>query len=207
MGIYLDLFPKISYNPEGTPYKNRLLMTDVLFRLKLRDKIKQAIFSYYTVDISDDDTMETLAAKYYGNAEYHWIIAIANDIIDPQYDWPLNYRSYVNYINKKYGSAANAELIPHHYEKVITRYHEGTRTTTETIYEIQESTYLDLPEYAFRQIDLVDGSTIEETITKRTISAAQYEYDLNNKKKQMKIIKKDYVPAILDELAALTKNG
>lgn len=207
MGIYFDTFPKLSYNPSGSPYKNRTAITDVLFRLKLRDKIKNTLFSYYTVDISDDDTMETLAAKYYGDPEYHWLIAMANDIVDPQYDWPLNYRSYVNYINKKYGSAAAADAQVHHYEKVITRYHQGTRTTTEIVLEIQESTYLDLPTYAFRQIDLVDGSTIEETITTRSISAAQWEYDQNNKKKQMKIVKKEYLTPILDEFAELTKNG
>lgn len=205
MGIYFDSFPRITYNPSGSPYKNRKTITDVLFRLKVRQQIKDAIFSYYMVDVSDDDTMETLASKYYGNSEYHWIIALTNDIIDPQYDWPLNYRAYVNYIISKYGSTANADLTIHHYEKVIKRYNQGTRTVDETIYEIQESTYNDLPEYAFRQFDLVDGTTIEETITTRIVYASQWEYDQNNKKKQMKIIKKEYISAILDEFAELTR--
>lgn len=207
MGIYFDSFPQITYNPSGSPYKNRTTMTDVLFRLKLRDKIKDTLFSYYTVDVSDDDTMETLAAKYYGDPEYHWIIAMANNIIDPQYDWPLSYRAYVNYIINKYGSVENSELAIHHYEKVVKRFNQGSRVTDEIIYEIQESTYNDLPEYAFRQFDLVDGTTIEETITTRIIYASQWEYDQNNRKKQIKVIKKEYLRSILDEFAELTKTA
>lgn len=206
MSKYFDQFPTIQYNASGEPYKNRVNITDVTFRLKFREKVKNNIYSYYVVDVSDDDTLEILAEKYYGNPEYHWVIAMANDIVDPQYDWPLPYRAYVNYINNKYGSAANSELQIHHYEKVISRYHQGTRTTDETVIEIQESTYNDLPETAFRQFDLSDGSTVEETITKRAITAAQYEYDLNNKKKQQKIIKKEYLGQILDEFKDFLRN-
>lgn len=199
MSKYFDFFPTVQYNPAGTPYKNRTVLTDITFRFKLRDKVKSNIFSYYTVSVSDDDTMEILAAKYYGNSEYHWVIAIANDIIDPQYDWPMSYRTYVKYIAAKYGSAAQAELTVHHYEKVITRFNQRTRVTEELIMEVQKPTYDDLPETAFRQFDLEDGTTIEETIIKRTISASQFEFDQNNKKKQMRIIKKEYLPEILDE--------
>lgn len=206
MGKYFDEFPTLSYNPSGSPSKARTIFTDVTFRLKIRDKVKANIFSYYVVDVSDDDTMEILAEKYYGDSEYHWIIALANDIIDPQYDWPLPYRTYVNYINAKYGSAAAAELQIHHYEKVISRYHQSTRTTDENVFEIQETEYNALPGTAFRQFDLSDGSTVEETITKRAISASQYEFDLNNKKKQVKIIKREYLSQILEEFTAFVSN-
>lgn len=206
MSIYFNQFPKLNYNMEGTPYKNRTVLTDITFRLKIREKVKENLFSYYTVDISDDDTIEILAAKYYGDSEYHWIIALANDIVDPQYDWPLNYRSYVNYINNKYGSAANADLTVHHYEKVIKRYNQYSRTTDEIIIEIQEDAYNAMPAYSFRQFNLADGVTVEETITRRVVTASEWEYDRNNKKKQLKIIKKDYLPNILSEFENFTRN-
>ena len=206
MTKYFDEFPTLSYNPSGSPSKARTVFTDITFRLKIRDKIKSNIFSYYVVDVSDDDTMEILADKYYGDSEYHWIIALANDIVDPQFDWPLPYRTYLNYIVSKYGTAEAAELQIHHYEKVITRYHQGTRTTSELVLEIQEAEYNTLPETAFRQFDLSDGSTVEETITKRAISASQYEFDLNNRKKQIKIIKKDYLAQVLSEFTAMMSN-
>lgn len=199
MGKYFDEFPTLVYNTSDTIYKNRTTLTDITFRLKIREKIKNNIFSYYVVDVSDDDTMEILAEKYYGDPEFHWIIALANDIIDPQYDWPMSYRTYVNYINNKYGSAAAADIQIHHYEKIISRYHQGTRTTNEQVIEILENAYNSLPETSFEQFDLSDGSTIEQTITKRAVTASEYEYELNNRKKQIKVIKKDYLPAILDE--------
>jgi hypothetical protein len=36
--------------------------------------------------------------------EKHWIVLMFNDIIDPQYDWPLDQRTIIKYINDKYSA-------------------------------------------------------------------------------------------------------
>lgn len=206
MAYYFNYFPKTQYSPDSSS-NNKKTITDITYRLKIRDIIKRNIYSYYTVDISDEDTLEILAHKYYGSSEYHWIVALANDIIDPQYEWPLNYNSFLNYINDKYGSKENAELQVHHYEKVITRKDQTTGTIDEIIIEIQQVDYALLSSSSYEALTLSDGNTIEETITKRTVSAMQYETDLNNAKRVKKLIKRQYLPQILDEFAKLTNEA
>ena len=40
------------------------------------------------------DTPEIIASKYYGDPEKHWIVLLANDIINPFFDFPLNYQEF-----------------------------------------------------------------------------------------------------------------
>lgn len=198
MAYYFTSFPQTQYSQTGTGSFKKTI-TDITVRIKLRDIIKENIYSYYTVDITDEDTLEILAEKYYGDSEYHWVVAIANDIVDPQYDWPLNYLSFQNYINKKYGSVANAESQIHHYEKVISRRDSITGTITETVIEIQKADYDLLPSNSYEALNLDGGSTVEETITKRAITAMQFETDTNNAKRVKRLIKEEYLPVILEE--------
>ena len=42
-------------------------------------------------EIDDGETPEVVAEKIYGDAGAAWVVLLANSIIDPQFEWPLNY--------------------------------------------------------------------------------------------------------------------
>jgi len=121
MAKFFDQFPKRPYDINREQYTNYVLATDILFRLGIIKETLENTTSYYEYTITEFDKPEILAEKLYGNPEAAWIILLANDMLDPQYDWPLDYRSFNNYLIAKYGSIANAQSTIHHYEKVITR--------------------------------------------------------------------------------------
>jgi hypothetical protein len=122
MAKYLDLFPKIAYDPTKTLYSTNFnTVTNILFRIGIIKEYVNNTTAYYDYVIQDGEKPEILAERFYGSPEAHWIIILANDIVDPQYDWPLNYDEFNNYIIGKYGSVANAKTTIHHYEKVVTR--------------------------------------------------------------------------------------
>jgi len=122
MGKYLDVFPKIIYDPTKSLYStNYNTATNLLFRIGMLKEYLNNASSYYEYDIQEGDRPEIIAEKVYGDAEAHWIILLANDIVDPQYDWPLGYQEFNDYIVDKYGSVSNAKTTIHHYEKVVTR--------------------------------------------------------------------------------------
>lgn len=201
MSKFYTLFPKIKYNHDGNSYNNTTVMTNVLFRIKILQKIKNNIYTYYDVDISDTDTIEIIADNYYGDPEYHWVIALANDIVDVHYDWPMNSRVFTNYIKSKYGSVANAKTQNHHYEKTIKRV--TINGTYEDTIEIDSDTYASLAGSSFESFTLSDGTTVDETITKKAVSCYEFERDANEKKRRIKIIKKEYLPQILGEFRKL----
>jgi hypothetical protein len=98
MPRYFNEFPKLIYTRDNVTN----LLTNLLTRVaKVKDEIDTSSL-YYEYYIKDGDTPEIIASKYYGDAELHWVILIFNDIIDPYYDWPMEYRQFQSYITDKY---------------------------------------------------------------------------------------------------------
>ena len=48
----------------------------------LKDNVKENILGFDYYDVKDGETPEMIAHKYYGDVNLHWIVLIANDIID-----------------------------------------------------------------------------------------------------------------------------
>ena len=141
MANFLDNFPRVNYDITRNKLTNYQIVTDITFRMRIIREVIENTAAYFEYVITDTDTPEILAEKVYGNPEAYWIILYANDIFDPQYDWPLNYRSFNNYIINKYGSTANAQGTIHHYEKVIERTVDGITTTFR--YDVNEERLTD----------------------------------------------------------------
>lgn len=200
MSKYFDKFPTIQYDVFRTGYTNNTLFTNILMRLVVLNEVKHNIYAYYSILVTDDyPTVEILAEKYYGNPEYHWIIAYTNDMSDPLFDWPKNNREFENFINSKYGSTMNAMNTPHHYELITKRtYTQGNRVDIHTI-GIPELTYNNTPSYSVETFNLDSGETIVEEISTQMVNCFDYEYKENEEKRSLKIIKKEYLPQILEE--------
>jgi len=220
MGSYLDLFPKIQYDINRFQRSNFETVTNLTFRVGVIKSVLSNISSYYEYVIKDGETPEILAGNLYNNPEAYWIILYANDIYDPQYDWPLDYTSFQKYIINKYGSYEAAQA-DHHYEMVIEREESSTGIITINSFRINESSlvantapsqvdipfdnYDNLPdEGEWITIDMGNNKTVRQRTYRRAISIYQYEDDLNESKRFIKIIKSDYYPIIQKEFNALT---
>lgn len=93
-------FPIISYDGNAA--------VNVLAKVKFT-KIAQNINAiFYPYTIAEGERPDIIAANYYDDPRYSWVIYMANDIIDPYYDWPLTEEEFKRFINKKYGSTENA---------------------------------------------------------------------------------------------------
>jgi hypothetical protein len=216
MPTFLDKFPKILYDIDGKRKTNYTVITNIFFRLGVIKDVMNNITAYYEHLIADGDTPEILAQKVYGDPEAHWIIILANNIVDPQYDWPLNSDQFHKYIIKKYGSLSYAKTQIHHYEKVITREDASTRETYSTRFivnyeEIHENdldvpydTYDTLPEdQEVNTINMGNGKTIIDIIKRNAVTFYDHEEELNENKRAIKIIKKEYYPQIIREFESL----
>jgi hypothetical protein len=102
----------------STPYESSktitkaILMKDVTRNIRFRRDLLANVTVYDEYDIVDGETPEIIAEKIYGNAQYHWIIMLANNRYDYRNDFPLRYVDLQRYIEDKYG--AQADSI-HHY--------------------------------------------------------------------------------------------
>jgi len=148
----------------STPYESSttitkaIIMKDITRNIRFRRDLLANITVYDEYDIVDGETPEIIAEKIYDNAEYHWIIMLANDRYDYRKDFPLTYVDLQKYIVDKYGNQANAT---HHY--VNSRGHFVNSDSPGAV----------------------------------SVSNSQYEENLNESKRRIKIISPQLVNTIL----------
>lgn len=169
---YFSYFPQKIYGEKA--------ITDIFKRTKVRSMgtvIKSSIYYKYT--IQDGERPEDIADRYYGDTQYYWIVLYANDIINIYSQWPRSNRDFENYIVSKYGSveAASIESNIHHYEDGF-------------------GNWISTPEYTY-----YDDASGEERISQsKAVTVYDYEYQINEDKREINIIKKDYLQQIIGEM-------
>lgn len=204
---FFQPFPFTTYDITGEQPKTLRLVKNIFARAKFLDSVQAETYIYYLYDIKDGDTPEILANNYYGNPNRHWIILLTNDIVDPFYDWPLTYLNFSEFIKKKYGSIANSQTEYSYYEKIITKVDSVTNTETVNRYKVDYDTYLTLPSSSVETKNLKDGNTVTITTTKRAVSYYDYEFDLNESKRTIKILDKQYIGDLEREMKLLLQNN
>lgn len=105
---YFKEFPKLFYS-NSTGVKNFKTVTNIFSNVKF---IKDVLLNndiYYPYNVKDGERPEDIADKLYKDPTKHWVILLANNIIDPQYDWVMSQNAFEDYINKKY-SSINVQL-------------------------------------------------------------------------------------------------
>jgi len=98
MGKFFDVFPKVSYDIAGNQFSTYQNVPNILFRVRMLREALATASAYHYYVIADGQTPELIAEQLYGDPEAHWIVLLANDIVDPQYDWPLHDRAFRKYI-------------------------------------------------------------------------------------------------------------
>ena len=110
---YFGRFPMMAYDVKGN--KDYKLLPNILRRVKLRSGIRAGSFLFDNYNVISGENPEDVAFKYYGDAEYHWVILMTNNITDRYYQWPLSQPQFAEHLTDKYG--AGSEDAVHHYEK------------------------------------------------------------------------------------------
>jgi hypothetical protein len=195
---YFDTLPKIVYtNSAG----QSLAMTNLLARASVIPQILKDPLVYYSYDIQEGDTPEIIAHKYYGDSYRYWIVLFANELLDPQWDWPMTYNMFEQYLADKYPST-NIYAEVEYYEKVITQYDVNTQTTTVNKVRIDEDTYNSLPVTQTATYTLPTGP-VTITTERNAVSIYDYELALNESKRNIKILNSNYVSEVENQLKKL----
>jgi hypothetical protein len=183
---YFDTLPKIiKTDPNG----NSTLMVNLIARCSVIPDILKNPLVYYSYDIQEGDTPEIIAYKYYGDSYRYWIVLYVNQILDPQWQWPMQSSVLESYITDKYNF--NTKTAIHHYEKVITKFDSRTSTTTIDKYIIDQQAYNTLQTGVFERSMATGQFTI--TTSRRTVSYYEYETDLNESYRNIKLLNSIYV--------------
>jgi hypothetical protein len=101
MTHFFNKFPTLTY--ANTTAVNLLARVN-MDKISLQNK---SVFYEYAVP--DGTRPDNLSYNYYDNSDYVWLINLANQIIDPYYDFPLSYDDLNSLIIQQYGSISTAQ--------------------------------------------------------------------------------------------------
>ncbi len=171
-------------------------------RGNLRPDIFQNVSFFEKYKITGDDRPDNVAFEVYDDSTLDWVILLSNNIINIQTEWPLTQTSFDTYLKEKYGVGLTTE------EEIYNNIYNGIHHH-ETI-EIKNSQGvtiipggLEVPfNYALGQKYYDSLLSKEVLITNATISVTNYEYEeeLENKKRNIYILKPRYLNIILDDM-------
>lgn len=183
---YFEKFPEVVYG--------EYLIKNILTSVKLDNLVKVTSEAYYpyTVDIFDEAW--TIAADYYGDPNMSWLVYMANEIVDPVYDWFMNDTKFEQFIVKKYGTVAAAQANIKYYKEVIDGVDTGRKFSTNT------RTYLPTEALATR---FVDTSTWDSTL--QAYSDYDWEVDKNESKRHIFLLNRDFAKEAEKQLKRLLK--
>ena len=196
---YFETLPKIIYN---NPITNTpIILTNLLVRSSIINSILNNPLLFYQYDIQEGDTPEIVAHKYYGDQYRYWMVLFCNQKLDPQWDWPLNSNEFNAYLLNKYPSI-NIYNTVYQYQKVISQFDVNTLTTTENVAEIDQMTYYSMPESQVETYTLPTGP-VTITTTRNVLSIYDYEFNLNESKRSIKLLNQKYAGELEKELQKL----
>lgn len=215
MAKYFNFFPKTFYSSNNST-SGLDTVTNIIARFSFEQTLKTNSSAFYKYSIQDSDTPEIIAHKYYGNAESHWIVLLFNDIVDPQFDWPLKYDDLIDFVDAKYtaNGAANTTVQTglawamsvnnvQAYYKVITKTDIDNISLVEKI-QVDANTYANVAT-STSTITLQSGDTVTQTISKERKSYYDFEMEQNEAKREIRLIKNDFIKDIEKEFKRVIK--
>lgn len=212
MASFFSKYPKLLYGTQ--------VVTDILARVALRENYSNKVQLYYDYDLQEGDTPEIVASKYYGDPERHWIILLMNEIVDPIFDFPLSYSNFNSYLNSKYAiqgaplwlSGQDYALItlnpdPASYRVIISTEDIVSGIITIDKFYIDSKAYAGQysnPRFNFPHFETTISNMIYTQSTE-SVSIYDYEFELNEAKRTIKILRSEYANQFEDELQKLMR--
>jgi len=179
MANYFTNLPKVGYDINGTGKDSFLSVTNIMKSVRFKPSVLEDITDYYPYYVKEGERPDIIAYAQYGNIGYAYLIMLVNDIYDPNFDWPLSAQIFEKFIINKYGSVTTAISGVKHYYQIVRA--EVARTgTSERIPEVKfvvdETTY-----------DALDSGD------RTTLSNYDYEVELNDAKREIKLINPAFI--------------
>ena len=177
--MYFSKFPLRVYDVEGN--KNFKLLPDILRRVKVRSGLASSRFVFDKYNVKEGEKPEDVAFKYYGDAQYHWVIMMVNNITDRYYEWPMRQADFADFLTDKYG--AGSEDSVHHYELAQT---SGATSSSDNSHMLEVNSD-------------TDGAT---AITNR-----EYEERQQENFRQIRLLDQKYLDSFTEEFFTLIKKN
>jgi len=187
MGFFREL-PNLlypSFLPDKKSSLNYVMVKNVFRRVKLRDDLYNNFTVFNKYEIPEGARPDNVAEELYESSNLDWVVLIVAGILNVRNEWPLSNRDLYNYTNNKYGESLNSN-----------RFFETT--------EVKDSSgRLILPKgKAVDSNFTVPNPTNPSATLNPVVGISNYEYEtrLNDEKRNINVLRKEYISQFLEDM-------
>ena len=190
---YFNYIPDFNYVDRNPNAKlgDQVRVKNLFRRIKLREDIFQDTTVFEKYQIRGDDRPDNIANQFYGRPDYDWIVLVSNNIVNIQTEWPMPQNTFDSFILNKYGTYQNANAV-RHYETREVKNTQGVVIVPagQIVDKGYSYTYYEEFQQAF-----VDTGDI-------TVEVTNYDYEtrIEEAKRNIFLLKRRYLPVILDDI-------
>jgi hypothetical protein len=196
MGYFNEL-PNLEYLsqlPDADTNQTFITVKNLFKRAKLRTDIINIITSFVSYQIEDNERPDIVASKVYDNPELDWVVLITNNITNIREQWPLNNQDLYYHMLDKYGSD----------EKISEKHHCETTEVRDEYDRLIIPSGLRVDSNFSITYSKLDKNLVT-TKPIKTVSNYEYEVNKNEKKRQIRILKPQYLSVVITDLRNIMK--
>lgn len=190
MGFFREL-PNLlypSFLPEKTSSLDFIEVKNIFRRVKVRDDLFNNFTVFQKYEIPEGARPDTVAEDLYGSPIFDWVVLTTAGIINVRNEWPLNDRDIYDYSFDKYGESLNSIRF---FETKEVKDSNGRMILPKG--KVVDSNFtIPKPNEPNATLNPVLG-----------ISNYEYETRLNDKKRNIFILKEQYLQQFLDDMRSI----
>ena len=186
---YFRKLPDLDYpslvNDRNSVYDYQIVK-NIFKRAVLRDDIFDEVTAFTKYSVQGDERPDQVAYRFYKDSGLDWVVLTTNNIIHVRDEWPMGNQDFLTYLNDKYTSQELSNV--HHYETEIIRDSRGRLIQPEG---------LTVPEG--HSVSFLDNGVLRTESKVKLFTFLQNEIDLNDAKREINILKENYLALFLED--------
>ncbi len=163
-----------------------------------KNELRPDIFNDATVfteyQIKGDDRPDNVSFEIYRDPTLDWLILLSNNILNIQTEWPLLQNDFDRFLLDKYGTYEKLNEV-HHYETKEIKDSAGVVMVPQGLHVAVD--------YSITYWDNTIRGYVVETDAPEPVTNYQYESDIENRKRNIKILKPRYLGIVRDDMKQL----
>lgn len=182
--MYFSSFPTAQFNG--------VTLLDITRKAELDKLVKSDTLAYMNYTVEEGEKPEDIAFYYYDDPSYAWLVLASNNIVDPYTHWPKDATTFEQYLIAQYETASGTTG-----SSVI----DWTKNATIGANIIHYQSFTD-PEIRLNRASYLNASA-EARAEFYPVRVYDYEFDLNESRRQIVLINKSLVPQIQASLGTV----
>jgi len=196
--MYFSLLPDVQYDLKPIEYpfsRSEFVRVKNFFtRYTVSEDIFSVVAFFKKYSINDGIRLDQVAEATYGDPLFDWVIALTNGMIDPLFDWPKTTNEMNRFLLEEfddaYGTIRHYEVVSN--DEQLSRFGQVL---------IKGGTKVDETYYSGSRVFNINGTptTVVNSSYCKSVTIADYEQELNEKKREIYLLKPRYLNDFVSE--------